>query len=137
MPLWVKKIHNTIDESGVTSGPQAKAWYKSAKRWWTGYLKKIGATDFEFHPNHYDFSGFFRRNDQWWYISSGDARQNMMDSLLIRKAKGPKDYTGGMNQFVRYDEGFELNLGRVLFDKSDGVITRFTGRAEIIAPPWR
>lgn len=135
-PLWVTVIHKGIDETGITSGPKAKAWYKSAKRWWTGYLKKIGATDFEFHPNHYEFSGFFKRNEQWWYISSGDARYNIMNGLLVRKASGPKDFTGGLNKFVGYDERFELNLNNILFDSSDGVMTKLTGRAGIIRPEW-
>lgn len=52
-------------------------------------------------------SGFVRNpaNDQHVYISSAHGRDG---EILVRRAKGPKDYTGERNHFTDLDELVEV-----------------------------
>lgn len=119
LPRWVKDymtkdFSHSDEESGEGESNASKEWKASARRWFGKYLKSIGATDFDFHPMYYEFSAFFRIGERWWYISSNDCRYQIFTSMLIRTASGPKDFTGGRNQNIPYDERFCMRLDQVL-----------------------
>ena len=99
--------------SGYT--PQFKSYWLSFNREMKTLLKSIGATDIDLHRGHFYTSGFFKMPDgQWWYISQSDLRSFKDGKMLIRTASGPKDYTGGVNQYVRFDEDLRNNILRVV-----------------------
>lgn len=102
-PQWCNDYLYRQFSSGPYMGDDGKAWCNSARRWLKKFCKSIGATDFDFHINHYEFSGFFNYSGQWWYFSSGDCRFKICNWFLIRTAKHNKDYTGGVNQRVNYN----------------------------------
>ncbi len=70
------------------------------------YIQKIEVSE----PNHFDVSGFFEMKDgRVFYFNIGDLRWDK-DSMLIRSAKGFKDYTGGRNNGIRVDNKFADSL---------------------------
>ena len=84
-------------ESSCNRTPQYLSWHKYFEREFTKFLKERGCVEIQIgKPNHFDMSGFFKKGEQWWYFSIGDVRW-YKDTMLIRTAKGPKDYTGGSN----------------------------------------
>lgn len=64
-------------------------------------LKKIKARDIKIKINYHYFSGFFKVNDNIFYLSCFDERYNpkYMDNILIRTAESFKDFSGGKNNF--------------------------------------
>ena len=86
-------------ESSSTRTPQYLAWHKLFKREFVKFLTQKGMMEVQINkPNHFDMSGFFlAKNGQLWYFSISDLRCSK-DSMLIRTAKHPKDYTGGSNR---------------------------------------
>lgn len=76
-----------------------------------------GGSNIEMHKCYYYNYGFFDKDGQTWYYSSGDLRYNF-HPILVRTAKDRKDYTGGINQW-----GFEKDLERLGYyvDKVKGV----------------
>lgn len=113
-PKWVDAYRNQEFSSGPFMEEDGKQWISSARRWWKKYLSSIGAVDQGFRVGHYEFSLFFRLGEQWWYVSCSDCRFKTCDWLLVRRASGPKDYTGGVNQSVAFDAHFVLRLNHVL-----------------------
>ena len=113
-PQWVKDFMNKQFSSGGYMGEDGWQWVRAARSWFRKYLKAIGATDFEFRVNHYEFYAFFKLENQGWYISSGDCRFKCSDWMLLRTARDNKDYTGGHNQCVPYDERFFYELNNIL-----------------------
>lgn len=112
---WVNTIRDRLKESGPSMGPEGQAWIRSARSWWTQFRERINAQEWRFSKNHYEFSIVFRVENQWWYMNSGDVRFSVMGSALIRTTTGPKDYTGGRNQFVGYDSpDFDAALERII-----------------------
>ena len=109
MISWVKDIHNTIDESGPSMGPKGAAWARRTLQWFRAFGQSFGV-EVTAKINHYEVWGFLYYNSQYWYFNTGDARWNFMDSMLIRTAKDQKDFRGGGNQYIRYDEDFQENL---------------------------
>jgi len=92
-------------ESSSGQTPQYLAWYRLFRREFTKFLIAIGATQIQIgKPNHFDMSGFFTVGTQAWYFSISDLRGSK-DKMLIRTVKSYKDYTGGLNQYVRLDNG--------------------------------
>ena len=87
-------------ENSSSRIPEYLAWYRLFKREFTAFLKERGITEISFgKPNHFDMSGFFRKENQAYYFSIGDLR-GFKDDMLIRTAKDFKDYTGGTNQSI-------------------------------------
>ena len=83
---------------------------KEFKELLKSYIKEIDISK----PNHFDVSGFFKlNNDEIYWFCIGDLRWNK-NSLLIRMAKDFKDYTGGINNYIKLDENFTDNLFRYL-----------------------
>ena len=83
--------------------PQYLAWFRLFKKEFTKHLVDncgVLKSDIEIgKPNHFDMSGFFKKNDQWIYFRIGDLRWNK-NEMLIRIAKSNKDYSGGSNNYI-------------------------------------
>lgn len=102
-------------ESSSSRTPQYLEFHKVFKREFAQLLKPhIKKIEFS-KPNHFDVSGFFELNESFenrdtniYYFSIGDLRWDKI--LLIRTAKGFKDYTGGSNNYITLEEGFEERL---------------------------
>jgi len=114
VPLWVSQYLNYQFSSGGHMGPDGEAWIKECRKWLRSFLKEVGGTDLKFNKMHFEWSAFFKIGDQWFYMSCSDCRFKISNWLLVRTAKGPKDYTGGCNQQVRMDEHFQADLLRIL-----------------------
>jgi len=93
-------------ESSCSRTPEYLAWHRLFKREFTKFLTNAGCTGIAIgKPNHFDMSGFFTKSDGEnvlvWYFSISDLREmGGCPAMLIRTAKGYKDYTGGMNQYI-------------------------------------
>lgn len=57
---------------------------------------------------HFEFTGFVNRGTKYVYFSTGDLRWK--SNMLVRTAKHDKDWTGGHNNFVNYDDDFDENF---------------------------
>jgi len=97
-------------ESSSQRTPQYLEFHKTFKREFTNILKDYCNKIEISKPNHFDISGFFELKDKRiYYFSLSDLRWSK-DSLLIRTAKGFKDYTGGSNHDISLDLNFIENL---------------------------
>ena len=86
---------------------------REAKKWLKDFCINHGYTNFEFNIGHFYFFAFFKVGEQWWCVASGDLRWSL-GTMLVRTANSNKDYTGGRNQSVKYDENFEVNLNKIV-----------------------
>jgi hypothetical protein len=87
-------------ESSTGKTPEYLACHRKFKSQFTKFLKDFGCDKITFYkPNHFDISGFFCKNDQWWYFRVGDLRWSK-DRMLIRKTSSASDYTGQRNQYI-------------------------------------
>ena len=104
-----------------------RAFYADMKAILKPHIKRI-----EFHKGYYEISGFFEtvehqisktysRVSTIYYFNTGDLRWGTKQyGMLIRTAKDFKDYTGGRNQNVMYDENFAKNLLSIIGAKGLG-----------------
>ena len=68
----------------------------------------VGFDDVTLKPNHYDMSGFFKKDDKYVYWSFSAERYGTPTSLkksgvngfLYRTAESDKDFRGGNNHFT-------------------------------------
>ena len=95
-------------ESSSSKTPEYIDWHRLFKREFRSFLDGIGAEEvFVSRPNHFDMSGFFKKDGQCWYFRIEDlrwAKQNM----LVRTAESYEDYTGGVNQYVPLNKGADV-----------------------------
>ena len=104
--------------TGLT--PEFAQFYRTFKSEFTKELKSIGATNIVFSRGHFYISGFFTVNGQAYYFNLSDVRgmdyslrnnpDSCMSQLLYRTAQHYKDYTGGMNQYVRIGQGMAQEM---------------------------
>ena len=95
-----------ISSTGVTEQ------YKAAKRLFRSRMKRLFPEDEVIIGScpHFEFTGFIKRSERYVYFSTGDLRWKLMDSMLVRTAKHDKDWTGGHNNFVQYNDDFDGKL---------------------------
>ena len=109
-PTWVESIRRGGFETSSGKTAQWKVFYKDAKKWWKLFVKEIGAIDFVIRENHFEFSGYFDVGGGW-YFNSGDVRNGGVGlGFMIRRAGSPIDFSGGRNQWVKYDDYFLFSL---------------------------
>lgn len=106
----MKKAENLIKNYKgfeFSSGGQTGADYKSFESKMRGVIKSaaeaVGANLASFSRGHYDCSAFVERDGKFAYVSISDVRffsNDWIDNILIRTAKGTKDYTGGSNSWT-------------------------------------
>lgn len=120
---WIKQtlttdFYNDYPTNRENSpGALTKRWYAQSRNWMKKYLMdtfNVKAENIIWRRGYYEWTMFAKIGEQWWYFSTGDIRSNIMRSMLVRKAQSPRDYTGGMNRFVGYDNNFEQNLTHIL-----------------------
>jgi hypothetical protein len=116
LPKFARDYVTREFSSGPYMGPDGEQWIKDSRKWARNFVARVGGypPSFTFHKNHYCWSAFFRIGEQWWYISCGDVRFKLTDSLLVRRCKGPTDYTGERNQYARFRANFEDELCSIL-----------------------
>jgi hypothetical protein len=127
---FIKKWHGkTLQDDGITVSKE----YHSFQVAFINAMRKIarnnGADIVNISYGHYDMSGFFKKGDKYVffnYDNSCNARgrtycclkandtccsnYGASQPLLIRTAKHEKDYTGGTNCFVPFEECEKLIL---------------------------
>lgn len=110
-------IFQTTDfESSSMQTPRYKAWHKLLKKELTKMFKDLGCTDVKISkPNHFDLSGFVTaESGSIYYFSISDFRDRKK-TFLFRSANSYKDYSGGMNQWPRFNaESFSSDIKRML-----------------------
>lgn len=89
------------------SSSQVTEQYKAAKRLFRNHIKKLFPEDEIIIGScpHFEFTGFIKRSERYAYFSTGDLRWK--DSMLVRIAEHDKDWTGGNNNFVQYNDDFD------------------------------
>lgn len=104
-----------IQDDGCVNSEEMKTFSRSFKN----FLKKIFEDDnvqiVSYKLNHYDVSGFLKRNNQCVYFSydvpRGEQPIHMKDNkILIRLAKNEKDFTGHFNHFVNFEDFHDYAL---------------------------
>jgi hypothetical protein len=92
-------------QSSSTPTPEFKTFVRTFKKEFKQELETIGATNPVFTVGHFEISGFYTLKEQAYYFSLSDIRFFKEEKLLIRTAKGYKDYTGGSNRYVTLQKG--------------------------------
>lgn len=105
----MKKIDNLIKNyknhqfsSGSSTGSDYKSFETKYRNILKEICKNINVELVKFSKNHYSFSAFMKRDNNYVYLSISDVRGNnsWKDHILIRTAENDKDYTGGPNQYT-------------------------------------
>jgi hypothetical protein len=83
-------------------------------------IEIFGGTNIELKSGYHYSYGFFEKNNQLYYINSGDDRMRKSDGqldVMYRTAQHRKDWTGGTNQwdFLRQlnNAGYKVMTCRV------------------------
>ena len=107
-------------ESSCSLTPEFAQFFRTFKSEFTKELQSIGANNIVFSRGHFYLSGFFTVNNQNYYFSLSDVRgmdyglrnnpDSCMSQLLYRTAQHYKDYTGGVNQYVRIGQGMAQEM---------------------------
>ena len=117
METMIRKYQNKILEDwGSVMSPDAKQFAADFKRALTKQAKNRRMEVVAFKTNHYDFSGFLKKNDKCVYFSYNIPRyetpinlysRSYMSGFLVRKADHEKDYKGGYNNFCNILQFFD------------------------------
>lgn len=105
----IRKYNNKgVEDWGSVMSTEAKKFCSDFKRRLNMNCRKRGWELVKFSPNHYDFSGFIKKDDRYVYfnynIPRGGNPMNLLSrsyhsGLLVRTAEHDKDYRGGYNNF--------------------------------------
>lgn len=92
--------------SGSQTGQDYLNFQKDARTDLRKMVKEEGLKLYSFNKNHYCFSCVISDEEEkkFIYVSQSDVRPNLTNSILIRTMKGPKDWTGGHNNFCKWEE---------------------------------
>lgn len=118
MEQLIKKYQNrTLEDWGSEMSPEAKQFAKDFKRRLNLNANKRGLTLVSWSVNHYDFSGFLKKDDKYVYFSYDIPRYETPvdlyglsphNAFLVRTAKHEKDYRGGYNNFCNILQFFDM-----------------------------
>lgn len=107
-------------ESSSGKTPEFLAFVRTFKKEFTKELEFLGATNIQFSRGHFYVSGFFTVGTKMFYFNLGDVRGmdysmkhnpgSCMSQLLYREVQHYKDYTGGMNRYVRIGNGMSAEM---------------------------
>lgn len=106
---FVKKWNgqSVQDDGGVVS-QQFRMFARDFRSTAKTVAKELGAELVSFSAGHYDVSGFIEKGGKYAYFSfsvpRGERTMDLceggfMGNVLVRTAAGPRDFTGGWNQF--------------------------------------
>lgn len=95
---------NHMFSTGAETGKDYLKFQKDSKE----DLKKMCADNnlklFRFNNGHYFFSAVLTDGENYVYVAQNDVRfVDDIDRVLIRSMKDSKDYTGGRNQFISWE----------------------------------
>lgn len=100
--------NKSVDDMGSVMSKEAKSFVTAFRNMLKRELEPEGIEIVEFTPNHYDCSGFVRKDDKYIYISYSIPRYGEIidfdvsgyaNGVLYRTATSDHDYHGGMNRF--------------------------------------
>jgi hypothetical protein len=99
----MKKWKNFHFESSSIVTNEFISFVKDLKK----YIRKElphGSELVNWSVGHFYVSGFIKQGKKYVYFIIGDVRfGDWFSGVLVRTATGPKDYTGGVNNFVNLD----------------------------------
>lgn len=99
--------------SGGHTTPEFNSFFTKFNNAFKKELAKLGATHFPSKRNHFDLSGFFQVGEKWHYYSVSDVRWSSDAKMMVRTASGPRDFTGGHNNYVSIDDSIAHSISRV------------------------
>ncbi len=93
-----------IEDTGCYTSEDFKKFAREFKSMINEQLQYVGGVEYKQNVGHYYISGFFKVDEQPYYISLSDVRYCNPENinLLIRTAKDYKDFTGGTNHYIRF-----------------------------------
>ncbi len=103
----IKKLYPTLNfEQEGRNTPEFLKFAKLFKKEINEVLKLQGLELERFTTGHFYLSGFFHKNDKWYYFSwhNGDS------SIMWRTAKSNKDFSGGTNCWLGIDQEMKFNI---------------------------
>ena len=102
MKELMKKWSGHIFSSGTTNGDDFKKFFSEFRSAFKKECKKFGIEVIPFKINHYCFTGFVRKDNEYVYFSVGDVRCDgvWFKRVLYRTAKHERDWTGGANNWT-------------------------------------
>lgn len=105
----VERWRNHEFSSGSYAGEDYLAFQRAAKKDLKNIAQSAGFQLHGFNPNHYCFSAVLQHEGTgaFVYVSVGDVRGpagRWYDRVLYRTMRHEKDWTGGINQWCRWDE---------------------------------
>ena len=87
--------------TGSDLGQDFRTFYAKEKKRITSQLTAMNCKDIQMSRQFYYYSGFFTTAEgQPYYFSISDVRFFPQASMLYRKVRDYKDYTGGANCFL-------------------------------------
>lgn len=97
----------TVEDLGGYMSKEAKQFVSDFKRALKRELEPQGIEVISLNPNHYDCSGFLKKDDKYVYISYDiprwdkeiDFTEGGTNGVLYRTAQHERDFTGGHNNF--------------------------------------
>ena len=97
--------------SGCTTGRDFRDFSKEFK---SNVKKRLpGPITLEkYNSGHYYLSGFLYNNktNKWCYFSIMDVRGSRNEQVMIRTAKDERDFTGGRNNWIKFEEIGDMAL---------------------------
>ena len=105
-----------IEDTGCYTSEDFKKFAREFKSMINEQLQYVGGVEYKQNVGHYYISGFFKVDEQPYYISISDVRYcNPTNiNLLIRTAKDYRDFTGGNNHFIKFmDMSDDIFRGRL------------------------
>jgi len=113
----MKRILEGVIQHFQTSCETTDQWAKFARMFKHDFKKflKPYTKAVDIYRGHFFMSGFFELNNgKIYYFSISDVRFSPRSPMLIRTAKSFKDFTGGSNGYIHFDENFEQNLLQII-----------------------
>lgn len=109
MQKTLELVKNTFNSSSGRT-PEYIEFHRTFKREFKNTFKNYCSAIEIGKPNHFDVSGFFQlHSGEIFWFRLEDLRWSKED-ILIRTAKDFKDYTGGSNSFIKFDDNFVQRL---------------------------
>ena len=124
--MTVEKLYETyqgktLEDAGAYKSDDFIVFARAMRSAIQNEVKKIGAKVVNFSVGHYDISGFVEKEGRYVYFSYSEprcmpidlTRADCMKGILVRRAKGPKDYSGEHNYFTNI-MSFRSSVGSLL-----------------------
>lgn len=108
MKSFMKWNGKSVEDCGSYMSKEATSFVTAFRNMLKRELNPYGIEVVYLKPNHYDCSGFVKKEDHYIYISYSIPRYGsridfkrtgFADGVLYRTAKHEKDYRGGNNNF--------------------------------------